>query len=61
MSRCDEWKVMDNLVFGLASAIEWLVVVVSFTKRRHMRGEVWGWDQWHAMVPMREQHGLVCN
>lgn len=30
---------MDNLVFGLASATEWLVGVVPFTKRGHRRGE----------------------
>ena len=30
---------MDNLVFGLASSTEWLVVVMPFNKRGHMRGE----------------------
>lgn len=28
---------MDNLVFGLASATEWLVGIVPFTKRGHRR------------------------
>lgn len=35
-------KVMDDLVLGLASATEWLVVVVPFIKRTYERRSKFG-------------------